>query len=360
MKQIFISWSKSKSRDLAYLLKNFLESFDVLAFVSERDILAGEDVQSKINQRINECDILVLCFTHENKKSPWLLYEAGLARGLNKKVIPILFDKDPHWDSWIDNPMNYAREINLSSPNFVISFINGFELHDSKFIRGALEQFLSDVYEIKEKYRQIDAQCEEFVEKLASLEEFQVRSPIYRNKTACFLTGFETVALWKNIVDSFLYTGKYLWIYGRKNMKLILHHAELFQYLNEKALHDDMDGIDFKCLFLNPESSEVKVAHRDPDILSSELNTTIKRASNLIGDNQRLKKCFRKYSHRRDEIIIRIDNAILYSKPHFDSNGVPNLITNSMFEVFSATSERGKECCQKYIDIWDNALPMFL
>ena len=193
----------------------------------------------------------------------------------------------------------------------------------------------------------------------ASLEEFQVRSPIYRNKTAYFLTGFETVALWKNIVDFFLYTGKYLWIYGRKNMKLILHHAELFQYLNEKALHDDMDGIDFKCLFLNPESSEVKVAHRNPDILSSELNTTIKRASNLIGDNQCLKKCFRKYSHRRDEIIIRLDNAILYSKPHFDSNGVPNLITNSMFEVFSATSERGKEYCQKYIEVWNNAIPMF-
>ncbi|MBQ9610597.1 MAG: toll/interleukin-1 receptor domain-containing protein [Lachnospiraceae bacterium] len=359
MRKIFISWSKSKSCDLAYVLKNFLESFDIETFISESDIIAGEEVHSKINDQIASCNELVICFTHENKKSPWLLYEAGLAHGMNKKTIPILFDKDPCWDSWIDNPMNYAREINMSSPNFVESFISGFELHDSTFIREAIKQFVLEVEEIKEKYRKIDIQCEEFVETLASDDAFQVKSPIYKNRTAYFLTGFETLELWKNIIESFLYTGKYLWIYGRKNMKLILHHEELFRYLDEKTVNTDMYGIDFRCLFLDPSSPEVKFAHKAQDIFFNELNSTIKRAAHLTGDNKLIKKCFRKYSHRRDEIIIRLDNCILYSKPHFDENGYPQIITNTMFEVFSATSKKGVECIKKFESVWDNAKDLF-
>ena len=359
MKKIFISWSKNKSRDLAFLLKNFLESSEIESFISEQDIIAGEEVQNKINQQIAECDKLIICFTYENKKSPWLLYEAGLARGMNKTIIPILFDKNPQWDSWIDNPMNYVREINLFSPNFEKSFIDCFDLHDNKFMRSALNQFIKEVNIVKDKYRKIDINCEEFVNTLASNEAFQVKNPIYRNNIAYFYTGFETLELWKNIVDSFLYTGKYLWIYGRKNMKLVLNHEELFKYLEEKSIYDDMDGIDFRCLFLDPESKEVHNAHKDQDIFSSELNTTIKRAHHMVGDNKRLQDCFKKYSHRREEIIIRIDNCILYSKPHFNENGQPEIITNSMFEVFSVNSPKGVECCNKYLLIRDNASPMY-
>ena len=73
---------------------------------SEEDIQAGDCVQNTIMHQIEQCDIFILCFTSDNKKSPWLLYEAGYASGLHKRVIPILFDKDSLWHSWIDNPMN--------------------------------------------------------------------------------------------------------------------------------------------------------------------------------------------------------------------------------------------------------------
>ena len=68
--RIFISWSKAKSRDMAYILKELLQSFGLETFVSEKDILAGEAVQSQINSRIQNCDLLVLCFTQDNKKFP--------------------------------------------------------------------------------------------------------------------------------------------------------------------------------------------------------------------------------------------------------------------------------------------------
>lgn len=108
MSKIFISWSKNKSEELAKLTKHTLEELlpDANFFMSEEDIQAGDCVQNTIMHQIEQCDIFILCFTSDNKKSPWLLYEAGYASGLHKRVIPILFDKDSLWHSWIDNPMN--------------------------------------------------------------------------------------------------------------------------------------------------------------------------------------------------------------------------------------------------------------
>ena len=134
---------------------------------------------------------------------------------------------------------------------------------------------------------------------------------------------------------------------------------ELFEYLEEKSVNEDMYGIDFRCLFLNPESDEVKYAHKQQDIFFQELDATIKRAKHQIGDNLILQRCFRMYSNRREEVIIRLDNCIIYSKPHFDENGQPQIITDTKFEVFSVASQRGQQCIKKYCTIWDYALNLF-
>lgn len=362
MTNIFISWSKSKSKEYAVEVKHLLESLDphLNVFMSEEDIAAGEKFQDKIIQKIIECDKLLLCFTHENRKSPWLLYEAGYASGLGKIVIPFLFDNDSNWHSWIDNPMNIAREININNSDFAAIFIKCFSLHNNEYTRNALNNFVEKIDLIKGKYRQVDQECEDFVELLVSNEAFRVESPIYRNKTAYFLTGFETIDLWKLIINSFLYTGKYLWIYGRKNMKLFTGgFKEFFQYLEEKSVNDDMCGIDFRCLFLNPESEEVKYAHFQQDFFRQELESTIKRAKYMIGDNQTLQKCFRMYSNRREEVIIRLDNCIIYSKIHFDINGHPQSMTDTKFEVFSASSSKGMDCIKKYCNVWESSVNIF-
>ena len=134
---------------------------------------------------------------------------------------------------------------------------------------------------------------------------------------------------------------------------------ELFEYLDEKAINEKMYGIDFRCLFLNPEANEVKYAHKQQDIFLQELDATIKRAKYQIGDNHILQKCFRMYSNRREEVIIRLDNCIIYSKPHFDINGHPQIMTDTKFEVFSVSSQRGQECIKKFCAIWDTSRDLF-
>ncbi len=360
--KVFISWSKAKSMQYALKTKLLLESLNptIEAFVSEVDIHGGEDVQNKIIHKIVECDKLVLCFTKENKKSPWLLFEAGYARGLKKTVIPMLFDDDPNWHSWVDNPMNIAREISFNRKNFSDVFLDCFEIECSEKSQQELHRYKKAILAIKDKFREVDIQCEDFVEKLVHNNVFSVENPFFRGKTAYFLSGFESFDLYKTIIDSFMYTGKYLWIYGRKNMKLFGgSFSSFFKYLEEKAAFDQMAGIDFRCLFLDPESPEVKKAHLQQDIFKWELTSTILRARAIVKDNMHIQRCFRLYSNKREEIIIRLDNCIIYSRPNFDANGYPQLLTNSSFEVFSARSEKGKECIKKYESVWGNAKNMF-
>lgn len=360
--KVFISWSKVKSMHYAIRTKMLLESLDptIEVFVSETDIHGGEDVQDKIIGKINECEKLVLCFTKENKKSPWLLFEAGYARGLKKTVIPLLFDDDPKWHSWIDNPMNVTREINFNHKNFSDIFLECFGIPVSERNKQKLQRYRKAILDITDRFRKVDVQCEEFVDKLIDNETFVVESPFYREKTAFFLSGFESFDLYKALTDSFMYTGKYLWIYGRKNMKLFGgSFSSFFKYLEEKAAFEGMAGIDFRCLFLNPDSPEVERAHIQQEFFKSELTSTILRAKAVVKDIPQLQRCFRLYSNKREEIIIRLDNCIIYSRPTFDANGYPQLLTNSGFEVFSAKSEKGIECIKKYEVVWDNAKNMF-
>ena len=362
MKKVFISWAKKKSGEYAKIVKHTIQKLvpENHVFMSEEDIQAGEFVQNKIIKSIEECDILILCFTNENKKSPWLLYEAGYASGLHKIVVPFLFDSDSMWHSWIDNPMNIAREINFNKGDLSKDFCDIFSIQQTSEVKSIIEDFRQKIESCKEQFREVDEPCEDFVDKLSSIDKFTITSPIFRDRTAYFLSGFETFELWKAIIQSFLYTGKYLWIYGRKNMKLFGgNFCELFEYLDNKSGLPNMGGIDFKIMFLNPESDEVRRAHKDQDIFKLELETTILRAKKTIGSNEILQKCCRMYSNKREEIIIRIDNCIIYCKPHFDINGNPNIMTNSSFEVFSAFSEKGMRCIQKYLEIWESAIDMF-
>ncbi|MDR0890467.1 MAG: toll/interleukin-1 receptor domain-containing protein [Oscillospiraceae bacterium] len=361
---IFISWSKAKSKEYAIKTKELLEKLNpkIEAFVSEVDIYGGEDVQDKIINKIIESEILVLCFTKENKKAPWLLFEAGFARGLKKTVIPLLFDDDPNWHSWIDNPMNVVREVRFNSVDFVSNFFSCFNINNSATNRKKIDIYIQSVINVNEDFRLVDIQCEDLVETLIHNDAFIMENPSFREKSAFFLSGFESYDLLKIITESFLYTGKQLWIYGRKNMKLFGgSFKEFFLYLHEKAANEQlgMDGIDFRCLFLDPNSDEVRRAHLKQEIFKPELEATILRAKDEVGENIQLKKCFRSYTNRREEIIIRVDNSIIYSRPSFDAYGRPQLLTNTAFEVFGVKSNKGKECVNKFENVWVMAQEMF-
>ncbi|MCB1244741.1 MAG: toll/interleukin-1 receptor domain-containing protein, partial [Verrucomicrobiae bacterium] len=77
--KVFISWSGELSRKLAETVREWLPG--ALQFVrpyfTPEDIEKGARWGSDIVQELESSDIGIVCLTHANTDSPWILFEAG-------------------------------------------------------------------------------------------------------------------------------------------------------------------------------------------------------------------------------------------------------------------------------------------
>lgn len=96
--KVFIGWSGERSQALGQALHDWLPL--VLHYVepwlSEADIAAGERWAQTLGQELETANFGIVCLTHDNVASPWVLFEAGsLAKSLEvSRVIPLLLDLD--------------------------------------------------------------------------------------------------------------------------------------------------------------------------------------------------------------------------------------------------------------------------
>ncbi len=93
--KVFISWSGTRSKELAIALKEWLPLVlqYVEPWVSEKDISAGERWAQAIAGELESSNFGIICVTPENLNSEWILFEAGaLSKSmLDAKVVPLLF-----------------------------------------------------------------------------------------------------------------------------------------------------------------------------------------------------------------------------------------------------------------------------
>jgi hypothetical protein len=93
--KVFISWSGSRSKDLANALSQWFPMVlqYVEPFVSDKDISAGERWAQVISGELNASNFGIICITPENLNSEWILFESGaLSKSMiDAKVIPLLF-----------------------------------------------------------------------------------------------------------------------------------------------------------------------------------------------------------------------------------------------------------------------------
>ncbi|MCA9125126.1 MAG: TIR domain-containing protein [Planctomycetaceae bacterium] len=96
--KVFISWSGELSRQLAEAVREWLPG--ALQFVkpyfTPEDIEKGARWGSDIVKELESSDIGIVCLTHTNTDSPWILFEAGaLSKSLEKsRVCGVLFGLD--------------------------------------------------------------------------------------------------------------------------------------------------------------------------------------------------------------------------------------------------------------------------
>jgi hypothetical protein len=97
--KVFISWSRSKSHDIAVELSKWLPYIiqSIKPFISAGNIRKGMRWSDILAQELHETQYGIICVTRQNVLSPWLNFEAGaLSKHIGQSyVAPILFEVDP-------------------------------------------------------------------------------------------------------------------------------------------------------------------------------------------------------------------------------------------------------------------------
>lgn len=383
--KIFISWSKSKSRRLADATKLFLQKIlnnNVEIFFSP-DMYKGTCVDHVIHDNLLNCDKCIVCITLENYKNPWLMYEAGVVYGAHYQkpgggiVIPLLFDSIPEWSSWIDKPLNryvpirFSNSDEKSAKSEFKKFIDelscelSISVNTSSFNKK-WSIYYKDVKNILSEGQLVPDTCIDLVNLLMNDNDvtFTVVSPEITKKHILFHKGFATNVLMRLLLKNVIYNqGKKLWIFGRRNKKLMTsENDDFFKFLYNEGIDN---GVDFKCLFPLPKSEAmIKAVSKDKERrFLADLQTCLEAAVRLQRRfNIPVEQLFRLYNVHRTDSIIVCDNAVIHSDIVCDSEGYPLPITNSAFEILSVInnndSNKGRYYADKFLDVWNKSIPL--
>ena len=86
---MFLSYS-SQDTEWAREFQNDCENEGLSTYLASRSIEAGADWEEEIWEAIRGCELFVALLTTNALASDWCQFEAGAARGLRKKLVPIL------------------------------------------------------------------------------------------------------------------------------------------------------------------------------------------------------------------------------------------------------------------------------
>lgn len=88
MYNVFISYATKDGMALARSIAHMLrEDYCLDVFLAEKEIRAGEFIESKIRSAITQCQRVLVLFTPNAVKSDWVLGEIDLAREMRKDII---------------------------------------------------------------------------------------------------------------------------------------------------------------------------------------------------------------------------------------------------------------------------------
>lgn len=124
--QVFLSWSGNLSKQVADLLKNWLEGVlqGIKVWASYEDIDKGALWFGDVMKKLASTNMGIICLTKENKDAPWVMFEAGgLTKGLGPaRVCTFLIDLD-------------YRDLNAPLSQF----------HGTKFTKADLKQLIRTI-----------------------------------------------------------------------------------------------------------------------------------------------------------------------------------------------------------------------
>ena len=379
--EIFISWSKNKSKLLALETKKLIQNVlgkKVEVFFSP-DMYKGTSVDNEIHNNLLKSDKCIVCITSDNFKNPWLMYEAGVVYGAHIEkpgrsiVIPILFEHIPDWSSWVDKPLNRYVPIRVNNENdnfektrdefkqFFQELAIESDAHLKNF-SNYWNEYIAEVKSILQQEQLIPDTCRDLVDQIMEDNHgsFTLVSPEITREHILFHKGFSTNTLTRILIRNVIeYQGKRLWFYGRRNKKIFTaENDDFFKFLANEGVKN---GVDFKCLFPHPRSEAmIKAVSKDKERrFKTDLQTCLESAVRMKNRfNLPINEMFRLYKCSRKESIIVSDNAVLYSPIICDSDGYPLPITNSSFEITGISDGTTNQYFDIFMDTWSQSVPL--
>lgn len=125
--KVFLSWSGSRSRQLADEIRAWLPRVLQASqpWMSDVDINSGSRWAASIAKELADTNFGIICITRENMHNPWLLFEAGaLSKAISDSyVCPLLLGFGP---SDLDGPLSQfqASQTNREGVLNILSAIN--------------------------------------------------------------------------------------------------------------------------------------------------------------------------------------------------------------------------------------------
>ncbi|HZX35942.1 MAG TPA: toll/interleukin-1 receptor domain-containing protein [Thermodesulfobacteriota bacterium] len=138
--KVFISWSGSKSGEIAQCLKDWLPNViqAVKPYFTPDDMEKGTRWNTEISTELEQSKIGLIILTPENIESPWIMFESGaLSKKVDSaKVCPILFRLEP---TDIKGPLAQFQATKFSKHEIkkVVETINN-ALEDGKLLTTTL------------------------------------------------------------------------------------------------------------------------------------------------------------------------------------------------------------------------------
>lgn len=361
MLNIFISWSGDRSRAIADFLTQWLRKVIQISkpWMSDFDIEKGKRWADEIGKNLSSHDVGIICVTPENYKASWMIFEAGaLSKSIgHAKVCPLLLGMSP---SELGGPLTQFQATVFNKKDFfkLVKTLN-VESKDLKLE----EKILKDAFErnwpeLEEKINEItkieiSGSRTQVSRVIKAFARYGLPEPIMGSQ-AFFSSGFESHGLYSVLTET---AKNRLYIFGRKNRKLFdKEHRDFFVDIRKRI----SSGLDFKVLFLDPNSPEhvIRAAHQDDDF-KLQLEQCIKVAKKILSNTGiTIEDHFRMYDVQRTTACMVVDDAVLYAPIAVDEMGRVKKMTKSPFSIINANSDFGKELIGIFNSHWNCSNPI--
>jgi len=356
---IFLSWSGKRSRKMANVFSDWLPKVvqGLRPWISTKDISKGKRWFDEIENKLKDLNVGIIFVTYDNINAPWISFEAGaLSKSLkNSRVCSILLGPKPI--DLLEHPLGQFQLTTLDKGD-ILALMDSLntDLEDDAIPKSILEENFEKYWPqlhdkmIEISKEAIDASEENLRNIIGSIARVGLPRPDLES-VAVFDEGFESHSLYSAILSV---AENRILVLGRKNRKLFdKDHKNFFGSLAEKV----RIGFDFRCLFLDPDSSSLvlRAASKDDD-LRIELLDCIERARDVMkASGLDPVNHFRFYSIQRTMVTTIVDQAVLYTPIRTDGQGRAQPLTRAGFTVIGGQSRFAGDLVQDFEEIWINS-----